>query len=295
MLQKVPLHIASAEASLKEAIRNTVVAPTIVSTQLTSASSISGSRKRKPSKNPEQHTPSPSVTKRRRIHADSGCTAQQLPSPKSSRDSLYTQDGLLTVNQHRSMGDALYPGSRSVSRSINTAQTPNPGQRSSMQPPTPRIVPSTPSRVHSVALSDRTAQPPSSALSRKKETASDISVAPRFAQPVSSTNSVTPAPPNHLSHPKDAFKTSNPFYIHTPLRTASKHPNNWSTKPSAPPPSTPVGFSAVRRRLAYKPLSVSHLLCTSFLPLHRDEENASFQSLMMMMMKFSMIEAREIA
>jgi len=295
MLQKVPLHIASAEASLKEAIRNTVAAPTIASTQLTSASSISGSRKRKLSKNPEQHTPSPSVTKRRRIHADSGCTAQQqLPSPKSSRDSLFTQDGLPTANRHRSIGDALYPGSRSVSRSINTAKTPNPGQRSSMQPPTPRIVPSTPSRVHSVALSDRTAQPSSSTLSRKKETASDVSVAPRFARPVSSTNSVTPAPPNHPSHSKDAFKTPNPFYIHTPLRTASKRLNDWSKKPSAPPPSTSVGFSAVRRWLTYKPLSVTHLLCNYFLPLRRDEENASFQSPMMMMMtKFSMIEGRE--
>ena len=293
MLQKVPLHIASAEASLKEAIRNSAVAPTVVSTQLTNASPISGSRKRKLSKNHEQHTPSPSVTRRRRIYVDSGSTAQQLPSPKSSRDSLLTQGGLSTANQHRPIGDAPRPDSGSVSRTIDSTKTPNPGQRSSMQPPTPRIVPSTPSRAHSVALPDRTTQPTSSTLSHKKEVASEASVAPHSARPVSNVNSVTPAPPNRLSHLKDAFKAPNPFYIHTPLRTASKHPSDWSKRPSAPRTSS-IGFSAVRSRLAHKPLSVPHLLCPSLLPLLSDEENASFQSLMTTTTtKFSVIDARE--
>jgi len=265
MLQKIPLHIASAEANLKEAIRKSTVAPTIASTQPASASSTSGSRKRKLSKNPEEHTPSPSVTKRRRIHVDSGRTAQQqLPSPKSSRDSLLTQGGLPTANQHRSVGDALRPGHGSFSRSITTTRTPNPGQRSSIQPPTPRVVPSTPSRTHSVAQSDGTTLPAASSLSRKTEAVSNPSVAPRFARPISSASSVTPAPSNHLNHPKDAFKAPNQFYIHTPHRTASKHPNDWSTRPSAQPPSS-IGFSAVRLRLSHQPPSVPHLLYPPFL------------------------------
>ena len=265
MLQKVPLHIASAEANLKEAIRKSTVAPTVVSTQPTSASSTSSSRKRKLSKNPEEHTPSPSVTKRRRIHVDSGCTAQQqLPSPKSSRDSLLTQGGLPTANQHRSVGNALRPGYGSFSRSITTTRIPNPGQRSAIQPPTPRVVPSTPFRTHSVAKSDGTTLPAASTRSHKKEVASNTSVAPHFTRAISSASSVTPAPPNHPNQPKDTSKAPNPFYIHTPLRTASKHADDWSKKPSAPPPSS-IGFSAVRLRLIHQPPSVSHLLCPSFL------------------------------
>ena len=265
MLQKVPLHIASAEANLKEAIRKSTVAPTIVSAQPASASSTSSSRKRKLSKNPEEHTPSPSVTKRRRVHVDSGCTAQQqLPSPKSSRDSLLTKGGLPTANQHRSVGDALRPGYGSFSRSITTTRTPNPGQRSSIQPPTPIVVPSTPSRTHPVAQSDGTTLPTASTRSHKRETRSNTSVAPHFARPISSASSVTPAPLNHLNQQKDTFKAPNPFYIHTPLRAAPKHPDDWSTKPSAPPPSS-IGFSAVRLRLTHQPPSVSHSLYPPFL------------------------------
>ena len=260
MLQKVPLHFASTEANLKEAIRRSIVAPPIARAQPTSAGSASGSVKRKLSKNAEQCSPSPSVTKRRRIQIDSGHTAQQqLPSPKSSHDSLLAQSGLPTTNQHRSLSDALRPGSRSTSRISNTAQTPNPNQRSPMQPPTPRVVPGTPSRIHSVALSDRSAQPTPSSLSHKKPRPSDPSVSPHFARPVPNVQSITSAPPNRLDHPNDAFKAPNPFYIHTPLRTGSKQLGNWSSRPSAPvQPSS--GFSAVRSRLARKPLSVPRLL-----------------------------------
>lgn len=256
MLQKVPLHIASTEANLKEVIRESLVAPPIVSTQPTSAGYISGSVKRKLSRVPEQYSPSPSVTKRRRIQIDSGYRAQQqLPLPKSSHDSLLTQSGLPTTNQHRSISDVLRSGSRSASRLSNTAQPPNPGQRSSMQPPTPRIVPGTPSRMHSVALSDRSAQPTPSSLSHKKPRASDTPAPPHFARPVPNAQLVTPAPPNRLDHPNDAFKAPNPFYIHTPLRTGSKQLGDWSSKPSAPVQSS-SGFSAVRRLLIRKPLSV---------------------------------------
>ena len=266
MLQKVPLHIAFAEANLKETIQKSVLPPTIASTQPTGTSSISDSRKRKLSKSAEQHSPSPSVSKKRRTHVDSGCTPQQqLPSPKSSRDSLLTQGGLPMVNQHRSAGDALYPGPRSASRSINTAQTLNPGQRSSMQPPTPRIVPTTPSRAHSIALSDRTAQHPSSSLSHRKERTSDVPATPHFARLVSSTNSATPVT---LNRPKDVFKTPGSFYIHTPLRTGSNHPGDWSKRPSAPPPAS-IGFSAVRHRLSRNPLSVPCLPCPYFLLLQQ--------------------------
>jgi len=289
MLQKVPLHIASAEANLKEAIRNAALSPNIASTQPMRTGSISGTRKRKLSKNADQHSPSPSVAKKRRIRVDSNGTAQQqIPSPKSSRDSLLTQSGLPMVNQHRSVGDALYPDNRSASCSINTAQTPNPGQRLSMQPPTPRIVPTTPSRMHSIALSDRIAQP--SSLSHRKERMSNVPAAPHFARPVSSANSATSAPPNSQ---KDAFKAPNQFYTHTPLRTGSNHPNDWSKRPSAPPPA-PIGFSAVRRLLTRNPLSVPHLPVPPFLLLSSDQENASFQS-RTMTMKFLMIDARKSA
>ena len=271
MLQKVPLYIASTEANLKDEIRKCIVSPTIVNT---TTGSTSGARKRRLSKNTEQHSPSPSAAKRRRTHVDSDRTAQpQLPSPKSSRDSLLTEGGLSTANHHRSVGDALRHASRSASRSINTAQTPNPDQRPSMQPPTPRIAPATPSRTRSIALSDRTAQPISSYLSHKKERPSDVLVAP--------------VPPNH---PKSAFKAPNPFYIHTPLRTGSERPNVRSTRPSAPPPSS-IGFSAVRYRLTRK-TPYCPLLTISFFLLRSDEENASFRS-PTTMMKFSMIDARK--
>jgi len=254
MLQKVPLHIASTEANLKETIRKFVVAPDIASFESTSTGSVSDPRKRKPSRNTEQLSPSPSVTKRRRIRIETSCTKQQqLPSPQSSRDSLLARNGLPTTNQHHSIGDALRSGSRSASRSINTAQIPNPGQRSSIQQPTPRIIQTTPSRKNSVALSDRSAQPTSSSVSHKKGMASDTFVAPHFARPISSAHSVTQVPPNRLDRPNDAFNA--PSHIHTPLRTGSKHPNDWSARPSAlPPPS--IGFSAVRRWLARQPLSV---------------------------------------
>jgi len=232
------------------------VAPPFANPQPTSAGSGSGSVKRKLSRNPEQHSPSPSVTKRRRIQIDSGYTAQQqLPSPKSSHDSLLTQSGLPTTGQHRSTSDALRSGSRSASRSSNTAQPLDPGQRSSMQPPTPRMVPGTPSRMLSVALSDRSAQPTPSSLSHRKPRASATPVPPHPARPVPNTQLVIPAPPNRLDHPNDAFKAPNPFYIHTPLRTGSKQLGDWSSRPSAPVQSS-SGFSAVRRRLVRKPLSV---------------------------------------
>ena len=291
MLQKVPLHIASTEANLKEVIRKSIVAPPIARTQPTSAGSTSSSVKRKLSRNTEQHSPSPSVTKKRRTQIDSDYTArQQLPSPKSSHDSLLAQSGLPTASQHRSISDALRSGSRSVSRSSNTALPPNPGQRSSMQPPTPRIVPGTPSRMRSVALSDWSAQPAPS-LSHKKPRASDASVPPHFARPVPNAQLVTPAPPNRPDHPNDAFKPPNPFYIHTPLRTGSKQLGNSSSRPSAPvqPPS---GFSAVRRRLARKPLSVLYSQ-RPFFPSHSDEGNASSRSQTMTMTRLSMIDARQ--
>ncbi|KAF9649171.1 hypothetical protein BDM02DRAFT_1941011 [Thelephora ganbajun] len=78
-LQKVPLHIASAEANLKEEIRKSVVAPTIANIQPASAASFSGSRKRKLSESAEQHTPSPSVTQRRRIRIDPGRLTHDRP------------------------------------------------------------------------------------------------------------------------------------------------------------------------------------------------------------------------
>jgi len=247
MLQKVPLHIASTEANLKETIRKLVAAPDIAGSEPTSTGSISDPRKRKLSNNVDQLSPSPSVTKRRRIRIASGCTVQQQqPSPESSRNSLLAQGGLSSTNQHRSISRALRSDSRSASRPINTAQIPNPGQRSSIQQPTPRIIQSTPSRTNSVALSDRPAQPTPS-LSHKKGMASDTSVAPHFALPISSAHSVTQVPPNRLDHPNGAFKA--PFRIRTPLRTGSKHPNDWSARPSAPLPSS-IGFSAVRQWLA---------------------------------------------
>jgi len=288
MLQKVPLHIASTEANLKEVIWKSIVAPPIASTQPTSAGSTSGSVKRKPSRSAEQYSPSPSVTKRRRIQIGSGFTAQQqLPSPKSSHDTLLAQSGLPTTNQHRSIGDPL----RSGSRSSNTPLPPNPGQRSSMQPPTPRIVPGTPSRMRSVALSDMSAQPTPSSLSHKKPRASDASAPPHFARPVPNAQLVTLVPPNRLDHPNDAFKAPNLFYTHTPLRTGSKQHDDWSSRPLAPAQSS-SGFSAVRRRLARKPLSV---LCLQrpFFPSHSDEGNASSQSPTMTMTRLSMIDVQQ--
>jgi len=249
MLQKVPLHIASAEANLKETIRNSVVAPPIVSTQPTSTGSPSSYRKRKLSKSTEQPSPSSSVAKRRRIRLDSGCMAQQLPSPKSSRDSLLAQGGLPTADQHRPISDTLLPGSKPASRSISTAKNSNLDLRSSMPPPTPRIISITASRTDSIALSNRPALP--SSLSHKKQRASDAPVTPYFERPVSSALSVTPAPPNHLEHPNGVFEL--PVYTRTPLRIGSKQPHDRLSKPSAPLPSS-IGFSAVRRQLTINPI-----------------------------------------
>ena len=292
MLQKVPLHIASTEASLKEAIRKSGAVSAIASAQPISPGSTSGSRKRKPSKNAEQHSPSPSVTKHRRIQIDSGCASkQQQPSPKYSRDSLLARGGLPTANQHRPIGGTIRPVSRSASRSSNTAKTPNPGQCSSMQPPTPRTVPTTPSRTHSVTLSDRHAQPSSSSLSHKNQRASDASVSPHFARPIPNAQPVAPAPLDHLIHPNNAFKAPNPFYIHTPHRAGSKRLNDGLTRPSAPVPSS-IGFSAVRDRLIRKVIFAPRSPCPPF--SHRDEGNDSFQSRTMTTMKFLMIDARQI-
>ena len=292
MLQKVPLHIASTEANLKEAIRKSIVAPPSTRTQPTSAGSTSGSVKRKSSRNAEQCSPSPSVTKRRRIQIDSGYTAQQqLPSPKFSHDSLLTQSGLPAVNQHRPIGAALRSGSRSASRSSN--QPPNPGQRSFMQPPTPKIVPSPPSRMHSITLSDRSAQPTPSSHSHKKQRALDASVLPHFTRPAPNAQSVTPAPLNHLDHPNDAFKAPNPFYIHTPLRTGSKQLGDWSSRPSAPVQSS-SGLSAVRRQLTREPLlSHAYHILFFFSPSHSDEGNASSRLPMMTMTRLSMIDVQQ--
>ena len=264
MLQKVPLHIASAEANLKEEIRKSAVAPTIASIQPPSADPTPVFRKRKLSRNTEQHSPSPSVTKRRRIRTDSTCTAEeQLPSSKPSLGPSFTRSGLPTADHHRSVTSDLRPGSESASRPNNTARTPNPDQRSSMQPPTPRIVTRTPSRMHSIALSDKPAQPTPSSLSHKKLRASDTSVHPHFTRPVSNTKSVTSAPPNRHNNPTDAFEAPNLFRIHTPLRTGSKQPNDWSTRPSAPVQPS-IGFSAVRGRPTRKPFSVLYLPCPPF-------------------------------
>lgn len=272
MLQKIPLHIAATEANLKEAIRGSAVGP-ISSTRPPSTGSTADSRKRKLSKNADQHSPSPSVTKRKRIRIDSSCAAQQLPSPKSSRDSFPTEGAFPTTNHHRTVGDALQFGARSASRSINTAQTPNPGQRSSMQPPI--IVPTTPSRTRSVSLSERSAQHPS-ALSHKKANPVDTSVTPLFVRPVPSAHSATSVPANHLNPSRDASKVPSQFHIHTPLRTGSRYPNGQSTKPSALPPSS-VGFSAVRCWLTREPLSVRRLRYSLFFLLHSDEGSASSQ------------------
>ena len=262
MLQKVPLHIASTEANLKEAIRKSAAAPTITSNQPTSADPTPVFRKRKLSKNVEQHSPSPSVTKRRRIRIGSTCTAdEQLPSPKPSLDLSLTQGGLPTANRHRFATDALRSDSGFASRSNHTALTPNPAQWTSMQPPTPRMVTRTPSRMYSVALVDRPAQPTPSLL-RKKPRPSDASAPPDFAQLVSSTKSVTPAPSNRINQPKDAFEAPNLFYIHTPLRTGPNQSNDWPTRP---PVQASIGFSAVRHRLARKSSSVLRLPCS--LPL----------------------------
>lgn len=255
-LQKVPLHIASTEANLKEAIRKSAAAAApITGTQFTNIGSISGSRKRRSPKNPYHCTPSPSVTKRKRIRVDTSCTTQQqLPSPKSSRDSLLIQGGLPTTNHHRSIGDALRSSSRPPSGSIDTAQTPNPG-RLSMQPPTPMILSTTPSRRQSIFLPEMPVQPTSS-LSHKRESTSGVSVTPVFARPAPGTKSDTPVPFHHLNHSRDAFKVST--RLHTPLHSDSKRLNDQQTRPSAQPPSS-VGFSAVRCQLTHEPLSAPRL------------------------------------
>ena len=256
MLQKIPLHVASAEANLKETIRKSVFPPT-VDTQPTSTGSTSSSRKRKLSKNTDQNTPSPSVTKRKRIRVDSSRAAQQqLPSPKSSRDSLLTQGGLSVTNQHRTVGDALQSGATVASRSVNTAQTP--GHRSSTQPPTPRMLPITPSRPQLLCPSETSAQPTGpSSLSHKKAAIPDNSVTPLSARPASSAHSAASVPSYLLNYPKDAFKVPGQFHIHTPLRTGSRPLNRQLTKPSAPlPPS--VGFSAVRHRSLPFPWACPH-------------------------------------
>ena len=271
-LQKVPLHIASTEANLKEAIRKSA-APPIVSAQSTRTGSNSGPGKRKPSKNADQYTPSPSATKRKRMRIDPSCTAQQqLPSPKSSHDSLLTQGGLPTTNHHRAVGDALRSGSRPASGSVNTIQTPNPGQRLSVQPPTPMILPATPSRRQSIFLSERLAQSRSS-VPHQREGTLDASFTPSFVQPVSSAHSATPVPSYHLNHSKDAFKLPTQFHIHTPLHAGPGHPNSQSTKPSAPPS---VGFSAVRCPTNLSP-SCACCLQHFFLPCS-DEGSALSQS-----------------
>lgn len=250
--------IAYAESNLKEAIRKSHVVPTIASIQPSTTSPTPGPRKRR---NAEHHSPSPSVAKKRRTYADSGSTAQQLLSPKSSRDSLLTQSGPPTTG--RFVAGALHPTSGSTSRSVDSTQTPNPDQRLSIQPPAPRIVPNTSSRMRSDTLLEGTGQPTPSALPRKKETASGISVAPCLAQPASNAGSATPAPSNHLNHPKDFFKVPDPPRVQTPLRTGSKHLSNWSARPSAPPPSS-VGLSAVRHWLSHKPRSTSLTACFFF-------------------------------
>lgn len=237
MLQKVPLHIASTEANLKEAI-SISLAP-IASTRLTNTSSTSDSKKRKLSKAGDQHTPSPTA-RRRRTGINSSHTAhQQLPSPKSSGDFLLTRGGVSTANHYGSASDALRSGSRRPSRSTNTVQTPDPGQRLSMQP---------------VSLSERSALPLSS-LSHKKRSALDTSVTLPFARPISSAHSVTPAPSYHLNDPTGALNVPSRSNFHTPLHTGSKHPNDQPTRPSAPPPSS-IGFPAVRFWLSREPLPV---------------------------------------
>lgn len=287
MLQKVPLHIASTEAALKEDIRKFVVPP-VSSAQLTSTSSISGAKKRRTSKSADRHTPSPSVVRRKRIRTESSCTGQQqLPSPKSSRDSLLN---LTAANHHRTVGDALQFGVRPASRSISTAQPPNPGQRSSMQPPTPRVVPIMPSQIQSVSLSERPAQLTLSSVSHKKLTTLETTSAQPFARSASSAHSVTTIAPYHLNNLKDPFKVPSQFHIHTPLRTGSKYTNGQPMRSLVPPLSS-VGFSAVRR--PRKPLPDQCLLHpNSPAALHRGEGNALFQSQTRTTMKFLMVNVR---
>jgi hypothetical protein len=261
-LQKVPLHIASTEANLKEAIRKSAAAPPIASTQPISTGSTSGSRKRKPSKNADRCTPSPSVARRKRLRIDSSFAAQQqLPSPKSSHESLLAQSGLSITNHHRSIDDALRSSSRPAPGSVNVAQTPNSRQRLSMQPPSPRIIQTTPSRRHSIFPPEGLVQPTSS-HPHKRESTLDASVPPFFA--VSSAHSATPVPSHRLNHFKDAFRLPTQFHIHTPVQTDSGHLNDQPVRPSAPPPS-PVGFSAVRCRMTHKHHSVPYSPCSTFL------------------------------
>ena len=246
MLQKVPLHIASTEAKLKEEIRKSAPTPPVASTQPMST----GFTKRKPPKDADKCTLSPSVAKRKRMRIDSSFTPQkQLPSPKSSRDTLPTQGDSLTTNGHRSLGDALHSSFLSASRSINTAQTPNPGQRLSMQPPTPRIISTTPSRRQSIFPLERAAQPTFS-LSRKRESTLDPSVTPFLARPVSGARSATPVLSYHRNQSKDAFKLPTQSHIHTP----SKHPDDQPASPSVQLSSS-VKFPTVRHQFTQKPLS----------------------------------------
>ena len=268
-LQKVPLHIASTEANLKEAIRKSLVVHTIGSAQSTSSRSASGSKKRKLSKIGEQLTPSPSVTKRKRLRIDSSFVGQQqLPSPKVSRDSLFAQGGLPSVNYHRTIGDALHSSSRLTSSPVNAVQIPNPSQRLSMQPPTP-------------------------SHSRMRESSFDASVPPFVAQPVSSTRSPTPVSSHRLNHSKDVFKLPTQFHIHTPTRTGSRHLNDQSMRPPARPPSS-VGLSVVCCWPRNGPV-----LSRAYSPLfylHSDEGGALFQSLTTTTMttKYLTIDARQI-
>lgn len=243
-LQKVPLHIASAEANLKEAIRKSAAAaPPIPNAQPTSTGSTSGSRKRKPYENTDQYTPSPSVTKRKRMRIDSGCTPQQqLPSPKSSRDTLLARGGLPTANHHHSIGDALHTSSRPAPVSIDIAQTRIPVQRLSIQPPTSRELPTTPSQRQSTFLSDRHGRPASS-TSHRRESTSNASVTPFLARSVSSAHLTTTVPSHYPDHSKGAFRMPTQFC--NPLHTGPRHLNSQVTGPSAPPLSS-VGFSAVR-------------------------------------------------
>ena len=257
-LQKVPLHIASTEANLKEAIRKSVAAHSIASAQPTNSGSASGSRKRKLPKIDEQYTPSPSVSKRKRLRIDPSFPGQQqLHSPKSSRDSLLTQGGLSTINPHRSIDDILHPSSRSASNPVNAAQISNPCQRLSMQPPTPRVLQSTPSRRWSIFPPEMPLQP-SSSRSKKRESTSDASFSPFFVRPVSSVHSATPVLSHNLNHSKSAFKLPTQPHIHTPARAGSSYLNDLSIKPSAPPPSL-VELSVVCYWMGYKPRFVSRL------------------------------------
>lgn len=130
---------------------------------------------------------------------------------------------------------------------------------SSMQPPTPRMLPTTPSRRQSIFRSGKSAQPTPS-LSQKRESMLGTSATPQSARPVSSAHLTTPAPSHAINYSKDAFKVPTQFPIHTPLRTNSERFNGHSTRPSAPPPSS-VGFSVVSRQPSHKPVAPYSIFC----------------------------------